>query len=100
MWGPEMLKDFLNFDRYMTPTIIRIFYYLQIALICLFGLSGIFTALGTIFYSFLGGILLLCGTLLGTAIGIIGARIVTEIVMVVFQNNEHLAVLRARADGH
>jgi hypothetical protein len=95
-----MLKDFLNFDRYMTPAIIRIFYYLQVALICLFGLSGLFTALGTFLYSFFGGLLLLCGTLLGTAIGIIGARIVTEIVMVVFQNNEHLAVLRARADGN
>jgi uncharacterized protein involved in cysteine biosynthesis len=94
-----MLKDFLNFDRYMTPAIIRIFYYLQVALICLFALSGIGTSLATLFYSFFSGLVLLCGTLLGTAIGIIGARIVTEIVMVVFQNNEHLAVLRARAEG-
>ncbi len=94
-----MLKEFLKFDRYMTPNIIRIFYYLQVALICLFGLSGIFTALGTLVHSFFGGILLLCTTLLGTAIGIMGARIVTEIVMVVFQNNEYLAALRARAEG-
>jgi Domain of unknown function (DUF4282) len=94
-----MFQDFLNFDRYLTPSIIRIFYFLQIALICLFGLSGLFTALGTLFYSFFGGILLLCGTLLGTAVGIVGARIVTEIIMVLFQNNEHLAAIRARAEG-
>ncbi len=100
MWEPGMFTDFLNFDRYMTPTIIRIFYYLQITLIGLFGLSGLFTALGTLFVSFFGGILLLCGTILGTAIGIIAARIMTELIMVLFQNNEHLAALRARAENH
>jgi hypothetical protein len=94
-----MLNDFLNFDRYMTPTIIRIFYYLQIALIGLFGLSGLFTALAELFYSFFAGVLLLCGTLLGTAIGIIAARIVTELIMVMFQNNEHLAAIRASAEN-
>jgi len=94
-----MLKDFLNFDRYMTPTIIRIFYYLQIALICLFAISGLFSALATLFYSFFSGLVLLCATFLGAALGLIGARIMTEIVMVLFQNNEHLAVIRARAEN-
>jgi hypothetical protein len=95
-----MLQDFLNFDRYLTPSIIRIFYFLQVALICLFGLSGLFTGLAALFHSFFGGLLVICATLLATAAGIIGARIVTEIVMVLFQNNEHLAAIRARAEGH
>jgi hypothetical protein len=94
-----MLQDFLNFDRYLTPSIIRIFYFLQIALICLFGLSGLFTALATLFYSFFPGLLMLCATLIGTAVAIVGARIVTEIIMVLFQNNEHLAAIRLRAEG-
>ncbi len=94
-----MLQDFLNFDRYLTPSIIRIFYFLQIALICLFGLGGLFSAIGTLFYSFFAGLLMLCATLIGTAAAIVGARIVTEIIMVLFQNNEHLAAIRARAEG-
>jgi hypothetical protein len=95
-----MLTDFLKFDRYLTPAIIRIFYFLQIALICLFALSGIVSAIGMFFYSFFGGLAMLCATFIGTALGVIAARIVTEIVMVLFQNNEHLAAIRARADGH
>lgn len=94
-----MLQDFLNFDRYLTPSIIRLFYFLQIALICVFGLSGIFAALTILFYSFFAGVLMLCETLIAMAVGIVAARIVTEIVMVLFQNNEHLAAIRARAEG-
>jgi len=94
-----MLQDFLSFDRYLTPSIICIFYFLQIVLIGIFGVCGLFIALGTLFNSFFGGVLFLFATLLGTAIGIIGARIVTEIIMVLFQNNEHLAAIRAREEG-
>jgi hypothetical protein len=42
---------------------------------------------------------MLCATLIGTAVAIVGARIVTEIIMVLFQNNEHLAAIRLRAEG-
>jgi len=91
-----MIGDFLNFDRYLTPSIIRIFYLLQIALIALFTISGILFALAAMFQSFFGGLVALCGTLLGGAIGVMGARIVTEVVMVFFQNNEHLAAIRAQ----
>ena len=94
-----MLQDFLNFDRYLTPSIIRISYFLQIALIAS-GVAGIISAISTLFlYSFFGGLLMLCATLLTTAAAIVGARIVTEIIMVLFQNNEHLAAIRARAEG-
>jgi Domain of unknown function (DUF4282) len=95
-----MLQDFFKFDQYLTPTIIRIFYFLQIGLIALFVLSGLFSAVATLFFSPLSAIVILIGTLIGAATGIIAARILTEIIMVVFQNNEHLAVLRSRAEGH
>ena len=94
-----MLKDFMNFDRYLTPSIIRIFYLLQIVLICLFGLASLLGGLGMMPYSFFGGLFGVLGALIGTAVGVVAARIVTEIIMVVFQNNEHLAAIRARAEG-
>jgi len=91
-----MIGEFLNFDRYLTPSIIRIFYLLQIALIGLLTLIGILGALTTMFHSFFFGFIALCSSLLGGAIGVMAARIVTEVVMVFFQNNEHLAAIRAQ----
>ncbi len=44
-----MLQDFLNFDRYLTPSIIRIFYFLQVALVLLFGLVGVLSGLAAMF---------------------------------------------------
>ena len=38
-------QDLFQWDRFITPTIIKTFYWLVIALICLFGLSGIFSGL-------------------------------------------------------
>jgi len=91
-----MIGDFLNFDRYLTPSIIRLFYLLQLALIALFTLAGVLGALAAMIHSFFGGLIALAATLLGAAIGVMGARIVTEVVMVFFQNNEHLAAIRAQ----
>jgi len=91
-----MFRDFLTFDKYLTPSIIRIFYMLQLVLIGLVALSGVLSALSLLFlHSFIGGIFALAAVLLGSAIAVMGARIVTEIVMVFFQNNEHLAAIRA-----
>jgi hypothetical protein len=95
-----MLQDFLKFDQYLTPTIIRVFYFLQIALIALITLVGLLSGIMTIFFSPLAGLASIIGSLIGAAIGIIAARILTEVIMVLFQNNEHLAAMRARMDGH
>lgn len=94
------LKDFLNFEHYLTPSLIRLFYLLQLVLIGLFAVSNIFAALAVMVHEFIVGLIWLAGTLVGAAIGAIAARILTEIIMVLFQNNEHLAAIRARAEGH
>jgi Domain of unknown function (DUF4282) len=96
-----MLQDFLKFDQYLTPTIIRIFYFLQVALVALFGLVGLLSGImAMIFSSVVMGFLWIVATAIGVAIGIFAARILTEVIMVLFQNNEHLAAMRARMDGH
>lgn len=95
-----MFKDFLRFDRYLTPSIIRLFYLLQVVLIVLVALSSIIGAFAMMSYSVMAGLTYLLATLIGAAAGLIAARIVTEIVMVLFQNNEHLAAIRAGIEGH
>ena len=37
-------QDLFQWDRFITPTIIKTFYWLVIGLIVLFGISGIFNA--------------------------------------------------------
>jgi len=93
------IQDFLTFDRYLTPSIIRVFFLLQAALIAVFGLINVLAALEAMAYSFLPGLAWLLCAIIGTAVGLMAARIVTEIVMILFQNNKHLAAIRARAEG-
>ena len=95
-----MLQDFLKFDQYLTPIIIRVFYFLQIVLIVLFGIWNLVVGLTMMADSVVAGLVSVIVTLIGMATAIIAARILTEIIMVLFQNNEHLAALRARAEGH
>ena len=97
MFSPH---DFLDFEHYLTPSIIRIFYILQLALIGFFAISNIFVALAAMIHSFFFGLVWLASTLIGAVVAALAARILTEIIMVLFQNNEHLAVIRARAEGH
>jgi hypothetical protein len=95
-----MLQSFLKFDQYLTPAIIRYFYFLLLVLIFLGGIGGLFADLALMFSSPIGGIIAIIVTLVSTLVGIVAARISIEIIMVLFQNNEHLAVLRSRAEGH
>ena len=51
--------DLFQWDRVITPTIIKTFYWLVIALIILFGISGIFSGLSAMAISPFGGLILL-----------------------------------------
>jgi hypothetical protein len=93
------LRDFLTFDHFLTPSIIRAFYLLQVVLIVAFGIINILAAFTAMAYSLLPGIAWLICSVFGTAVGLLAARVITEIVMILFKNNEHLAALRARVEG-
>jgi predicted membrane metal-binding protein len=65
-----------------------------IALICLFGLSGIFSGLATMAISPFGGFLVLLSSLASVVVGIVFSRILAEFVLIVFRINEHLGAIR------
>jgi hypothetical protein len=88
--------DLFNWDRFITPSIIRLFYWLAVGLIVLAGLSGIFAALGTMAINFFAGLAGLCVALLGVLVGIMAARISAEFVLIVFRINENLDAIRQR----
>ena len=87
-------NDLFQWDRFITPTIIKTFYWLVIALICLFGLSGIFSGLAAMAISPFGGFLMLLSSLAGIIVGMVFSRIIAEFVLIVFRINEHLGAIR------
>ena len=93
-------KDLFQWDRFITPTIIKTFYWLVIALISLYGISGIFSALAAMAISPFGGFILLLASIAGVFVGIVLSRIVAEFVLIVFRINEHLGAIRDQGAGH
>jgi hypothetical protein len=87
-------NDLFQWDRFITPTIIKSFYWLVIVLIGLLGVSGIFSALTLMAVSPFGGFVALLASLAGTLVGIIFSRIAAEFILIVFRMNEHLGAIR------
>jgi hypothetical protein len=87
-------QDLFQWDRFITPTIIKAFYWLAIALVILFGISGIFSALTMMAISPFGGFILLLAALAGIVVGIILSRISAELILIVFRINENLGAIR------
>ena len=91
-------RDLFQWERFVTPSIIKLFFWLAIAIIILFGLSGIASALQAMAANAAVGIFMILGTLLGMTMGILFARIVAEFVLMVFRINEHLGAIRQRGE--
>ncbi len=89
-------RDLFQWERFITPSIIKIFYWLAVGISALFGLSGIVSGLTLMTLSPLGGLFWIIGSLIGTVIGVIFARIISEFVLIMFRINEHLGAIRQR----
>ncbi|HVX75059.1 MAG TPA: DUF4282 domain-containing protein [Bradyrhizobium sp.] len=87
-------QDLFQWDRFITPTIVKTFYVLVVALIILFGISGIFSGLAMMAMSPFGGFLVVLSSIASVLVGIIFSRIVTELILIVFRINEHLGAIR------
>jgi len=89
-------RDLFQWERFITPSIIKVFYWLAVGISVLFGLSGIFSGLALMSLHPLGGLLWIIGSLIGVVIGVVFARIVAEFVLIMFRINEHLGAIRQR----
>jgi hypothetical protein len=90
------LRDLFQWERFITPSIIKIFYWLVVILCLLVGVAGVLGGLAAMFVSPLGGLVSVVGSLIGMLIGIIFARIMAEYVLIMFRINEHLGAIRNR----
>src|SRR6266404_8637144 len=87
-------RDLFQWDRFITPTIIKPFYWLAVILIGLTGVSGVFSGLSAMAISPFGGFIVLLSSLASTVVGIVFARIAAEFILIVFRINEPLGVIR------
>ena len=94
------LQDLFQWDRFITPTIIKTFYWLVIALIGLFGIGGIFSGLAAMAISPFSGFIQVLSSIAGVIVGIIFSRISAELILIVFRINEHLGAIRDQGAGH
>jgi hypothetical protein len=87
-------QDLFQWDRFITPTIIKTFYWLVIGLIMLFGIAGILSALSAMAVSPFYGFILLLSSIAGIVVGVVFSRIAAEFILIVFRINEHLGAIR------
>jgi len=91
--------DLFQWDRFITPSIIKLFYWLCVALAILGGLSGVISSLRVMAYSPIAGLVTAVLCIAGTVAGVVFARILAEFVLIVFRINEHLGAIRNRGEG-
>ena len=92
-------QDLFQWDRFITPTIIKTFYWLVIALIILLGIAEIFSGLAMMAVSPFGGFIVLISAITRVLVGVIFSRIVAEFILIVFRINEHLGAIRDQGQG-
>jgi cytosine/uracil/thiamine/allantoin permease len=91
--------DLFQWERFITPSIIKVFYWLAVAIAIVFGLSAIASGLELMLASPFLGFLTVLASVIGIVVGIVFARIVAEFVLIVFRINEHLGAIRNRDEG-
>ena len=89
-------RDLFQWERFITPSIIKTFYWLSIGLSALIALSGIFSGLLLMVLNPISGFFLIMASILAGLIGVLVARIVAEFVLITFRINEHLGAIRNR----
>jgi Domain of unknown function (DUF4282) len=89
-------RDLFQWERFITPSIIKIFYWLAVGISVLYGLFGIVSGLAMMAFNPLAGLFYIIASLIGMVIGVIFARIISEFVLIMFRINEHLGAIRQR----
>lgn len=83
---------FVNFDKMITPTIIKILFWIGIAVVVI---SGLFSLVGGIITPYGGGRAVLMG-LLTLVIGPIVVRVYCELLIVIFKMHEALEKIASK----
>jgi hypothetical protein len=92
------LNNLFQWERFITPSVIQVFFWLVLLIVALLGIAGIAAAIAIMPVSMPQGVIMLVASLLGIAAGVLFARIAAEFVLMVFRINEHLGAIRNRGE--
>jgi hypothetical protein len=90
------LRDLFQWERFITPSIIKVFYWLAVIITVVMGLSGTLSGLAVMMLQPITGLFLVLSSVLGMLAGVILIRILSEFVLITFRINEHLGAIRNR----
>jgi hypothetical protein len=93
------MGDLFQWERFVTPVVIKVFYWLAVVISVLLGAIGAVTSLDTMAFNPFVGMMFLIVSLLGICMAIIVSRIIAEFVLIVFRINEHLGAIRNQGAG-
>jgi len=89
-------RDLFQWERFITPSIIKIFYWLAATMSLVAGLAGVFSGLLLMAVNPFSGLLTIVASVFGIFVGMLAARIIAEFVLITFRINEHLGAIRGR----
>jgi hypothetical protein len=92
-------SDLFQWDRFVTPSIIKTCYGLIVLVAVVIGVGLLITAIGWARLNPVAGGVLGAASIIGTFITILAARIAAEFVLITFRISEHLGAMRSRMDG-
>lgn len=92
------VRDLFQWERFITPSIIRIFYTLAVIVVVMAGISGVISGIQLMVLSPFAGVAVALTSILTAFVVILGIRIACEYVLIMFRMNDHLGVLRSRAE--
>jgi len=94
-----MFSQLISFDKMITPTIIKILFWVGVGVSGLFAIISIFSGLGVMFTEngFLGFITIIMGFVI-FAVGTLFSRIYCELLIVVFKMQEVLVSINQKLD--
>lgn len=93
------MHKYINFDSMITPTIIKILFWVGVGLSGLFGIITFFSGLAVMFTeSGFTGFLMVIFSLIIIAVGILVSRIYCELLIVVFKMHESLTQINEKLD--
>lgn len=98
-----MFQQLISFDKMITPTIIKVLFWIGVGISSLFGIITIFTGLAQMFSGygegFIGFITMIIG-LIVIGVGILASRIYCELLIVVFKMHESLVSINQKLDNN
>jgi hypothetical protein len=91
-------RDLFQWERFITPSIIKVFYWLAVLIALVAAVTGILSGLALMTLQPINGAVTILVSVIGALMAIITARIFAEFVLITFRINEHLGAIRNR--GH